>query len=404
MRVRKSKTLVALKCIVGFVAACMLALSGQSPSLAAGYAPAKSSATKQVRKSDHLNLGQGLAAGGYIASPDGRLRLVMQADGNLVLYRTGASPWAALWSSGTAGQPGARVVMQGDGNLVVYRGSVAKWSSNTAGFGGSSIWLQNDSNLVIYIKGRAIWARDPGYIGDRLEAGRHLVGGEYAWSQDHRYFLVQQFDGNLVLYGPGTVPVWATGTTGRSGVRTEMQGDGNLVLYQGNTAVWSSGTAGQGGARLVVQNDSNLVLYVGGTAIWDRSRGRLGAGGGGAAIVDAARSMTGHPYCWGCGGWRGPAGNGGFDCTGLTQYAVYKGTGIVLPRVQGQNSSSGGVPIGRGDLQPGDIVFFGGSLSNYSHTGVYIGNGRMIDAADYGIPVGEHGLYRNYLGATRYWR
>ena len=172
----KSKTVVDLKSIVGFVAACMLALSGQSPSLAVGYAPAKSSAAKTVRKSDHLNLGQGLPAGGYIASPDGTLRLVMQADGNLVLYRTGASPWAALWSSGTAGQPGARVVMQGDGNLVVYRGSVAKWSSNTAGFGGSSIWLQNDSNLVIYVNGRAIWARDPGYIGDRLEAGRHLFG------------------------------------------------------------------------------------------------------------------------------------------------------------------------------------------------------------------------------------
>jgi hypothetical protein len=42
--------------------------------------------------------------------------MVMQGDGNLVLY--GASN-SALWASGTSGNPGAYLVLGDDGNLVV---------------------------------------------------------------------------------------------------------------------------------------------------------------------------------------------------------------------------------------------------------------------------------------------
>jgi hypothetical protein len=49
-------------------------------------------------------------------SPDGLYSLIMQGDGNLVLYAQGSG---ARWSSGTY-SPGAIAWMQGDGNLVVY--------------------------------------------------------------------------------------------------------------------------------------------------------------------------------------------------------------------------------------------------------------------------------------------
>ena len=53
--------------------------------------------------------------------------LSVQPDGNAVLYRSNG---AAVWSTGTSSGSGSvRMVMQNDGNLVVYRGSRATWSS-----------------------------------------------------------------------------------------------------------------------------------------------------------------------------------------------------------------------------------------------------------------------------------
>jgi hypothetical protein len=71
------------------------------------------------------------------------LYITMQTDGNLVLYRVvlgldrGPSP---MWSSNTAGNPGAWLAVQDDGNLVVYRaGSTTQTANNalwTSGTGG----------------------------------------------------------------------------------------------------------------------------------------------------------------------------------------------------------------------------------------------------------------------------
>ena len=65
-------------------------------------------------------LGEGvtLQAGQFVLSPDGALELVMQADGNLVVY--GAGVTGALWASGTNGDQGAFCSLQDDDNLVVY--------------------------------------------------------------------------------------------------------------------------------------------------------------------------------------------------------------------------------------------------------------------------------------------
>jgi hypothetical protein len=50
-------------------------------------------------------------------------------------------------------------------------------------------------------------------------------------SQDGRFVLVLQGDGNLVLYGPQGQPLWASNTAGHSDVwDAVMQGDGNFVV------------------------------------------------------------------------------------------------------------------------------------------------------------------------------
>ena len=89
-----------------------------------------------------------LTSGSWLESPNGMYRLVMQRDGNLVLYGKGV----VVWASDTAYHPGAAAVMQRDGNLVVYQGHNSIWSSGTdrPGDSGSALVLENDGNVVIY--------------------------------------------------------------------------------------------------------------------------------------------------------------------------------------------------------------------------------------------------------------
>jgi len=55
-------------------------------------------------------------------------QLIMQSDGNLVLY---TPSFSALWATSGGGFPGAYLVLQNDGNLVIYQGSTPIWSSST---------------------------------------------------------------------------------------------------------------------------------------------------------------------------------------------------------------------------------------------------------------------------------
>lgn len=103
-----------------------------------------------------LGLSQSLSAGQSIVSPDGRYRLVMQGDGNLVLY----SPYRALWWTRTDGKPANRVVVQSDGNIVLYDAQNRYyWAAMTQGNPNASLVLQDDGNLVLYsASGRPLWS------------------------------------------------------------------------------------------------------------------------------------------------------------------------------------------------------------------------------------------------------
>ena len=100
----------------------------------------------------------------------------------------------------------------------------------------------------------------------------------------------------------------------------------------------------------------------------DNAEGQ-GAYEGGSDTVSRAYACLGAPYVW------GGVGPGGYDCSGLVSYClagshIRLGTTVTFmnwPRVS--------------DPQPGDIAV------NWSHTGVYIGDGQMIHAATYGVGV-----------------
>lgn len=106
-----------------------------------------------------LDPGQVLYKGDSRTSDNGVYTLILQEDGNLVLYIAGGAH--ALWASGTHGQAVSRCIMQGDGNLVIYGYPNAIWASNTWGHPGARLVVQDDGNVVIYsTEGKALWATD----------------------------------------------------------------------------------------------------------------------------------------------------------------------------------------------------------------------------------------------------
>lgn len=106
-------------------------------------------------------------------------------------------------------------------------------------------------------------------MADTLGAGESLSVGNSLQSQDRRFSLVLEGDGNLVLYqGPPSIEsaIWSTQTGGIDVLwrptRLVMQEDGNLVLYSNfDIPAWDSTSSGARGARLVLKDDGNLVIY-----------------------------------------------------------------------------------------------------------------------------------------------
>ncbi|SNT56307.1 hypothetical protein [Actinacidiphila glaucinigra] len=113
-----------------------------------------------------LSAGGELPAGGELRSDNGRVRLVLQEDGNLVLYRvdTGKPLWATMslkWPNGSGRTPGKVTIvkMQTDGNFVGYDNQgKPQWASDTDGNSGAHVVLQDDGNLVVYAGPHALWA------------------------------------------------------------------------------------------------------------------------------------------------------------------------------------------------------------------------------------------------------
>ena len=112
--------------------------------------------------SEHtLNAGDRLSIGQQLESSNGCFMLMLQDDGNLVLYNKQGT---ALWSTETFQQKSKYAVMQRDGHFVIYseKGSVV-WGSNTYGTRGRQLKIENDGNMAIYtLENEVVWATNTG--------------------------------------------------------------------------------------------------------------------------------------------------------------------------------------------------------------------------------------------------
>jgi peptidoglycan hydrolase-like protein with peptidoglycan-binding domain len=115
---------------------------------------------------DRLNSGEALGVGQQLLSANKKFRLVMQPQGNLVLYN---GP-TAIWYTNKAGLTGKRAVMQKQGNFVLYDGAgKAIWYTSGGGNPGAFLLLQDDGNLVIYQGKAPIWSSQT--AGGQLSSG-----------------------------------------------------------------------------------------------------------------------------------------------------------------------------------------------------------------------------------------
>ena len=110
-------------------------------------------------------------------------------------------------------------------------------------------------------------------------------------------------------------------------------------------------------------------------------------GGGASTAIATAKSYLGVPYVWGGESY------GGVDCSGLTMLA-WESAGVDLPHLsRAQYSYGTHVPIG--SMEAGDLIFWSsnGTQSGIYHVAIYLGDGQMIEAPTFGVPVRITGVY-----------
>jgi hypothetical protein len=239
-----------------------------------------------------LNSGQALAPNQYLESPSGQYELYMSPNGTATVFNntsgtacpTYTLPYLISWDQayvndfggvypGTLQQPArnADLVMQNDGDLVLYApGPAAEWASDTSSSSGADLVMQNDGNLVVYAPGgKALWATGGDQIlggalcpGDQMTTSQRLAASQYeeAGTPSYTYLTFAPHDKSKGMeldidYGaPRPDQLWSDSSSPTS-IYLVQQRDGNLVIYPtgSSTALWATATNNNPGAFAVIE-------------------------------------------------------------------------------------------------------------------------------------------------------
>lgn len=201
--------------------------------------------------------------------------LILQTDGNLVLYKDNTP----IWNTNTYGIK--YLVMHDDSHLIMYDNSFNSdnmgWRSNTIGYTGYNLYLTASGYLIFRLPGKT-GINDPEFVLHPQKEGKANYPNKlYATTlftntrfdkvilKNGQYTLRMQTDGNLILSGGNSS--WATNIYGSGFFALLMRGDGNLILYNDPAKIgtddyykWYSQTGSNNGAYLHLNDSGYLVM------------------------------------------------------------------------------------------------------------------------------------------------
>ncbi|MGA2835334.1 MAG: NlpC/P60 family protein [Acidimicrobiales bacterium] len=263
----------------------------------------------------------------------------------------------------------ARTANDGGYWLVAADGGI--FAFGDAGFYGSTGALTLNQPIVGMAPtadGRGYWLvaadggifafGDAGFYGSTgaLTLDQPIVG--MAPTVDGRGYWLVAADGGVFAFGDAGFYGSAAGTTGEPVERLVNTGDdgGYWVFSQNGTAEAFGDAAGR--------TPPPQALVFEPVTPGDR-------------VVLFAFQQLGKPYIWG--------GNGpvGYDCSGLALASWVNGAGVSFARVADDQYETAGVPVGLGQLQAGDLVFWGTDAADWTsvyHTAIYVGGNRIVEA------------------------
>lgn len=154
-----------------------------------------------------------------------------------------------------------------------------------------------------------------------------------------------------------------------------------------STAASTTGTA-FASALAALGVDASALAGTTGTSGSARASGPSGSRGGavtGDDLVAAATRYVGTPYVWG----GESLDEGGLDCSGLVQRSLADLGVTGIPRTAREQMTIGTAVPSLDQALPGDLVVLGGG----SHIGIYVGDGRMVDAPKPGRAVTVRDIY-----------
>ncbi len=112
-------------------------------------------------------------------------------------------------------------------------------------------------------------------------------------------------------------------------------------------------------------------------------------------VIATAKRFLELPYMW---GGTTPLG---IDCSGFVQLCYHLHGVFLLRDASIQYNQTGLLPIEQGDLEPGDLIFFG--RTSITHVGLYMGDGEFIHATSHLRPVVQISRLEEAHWTELYW-
>ncbi len=216
-------------------------------------------------------------------------------------------------------------------------------------------------------------------IADKIDAliyanyiGQNQSGGSQTPSQEEKDLLVVSLtDGLTVRSGKGT-----------SYAPLGSLDKGDMVSFVALEDGWYK-TVYKERVAYVSANSSYATIYR-----MDKANEKV------ESVIAVGKSLLGYPYVWGSQRYHWGNGvlnanfrQGEFDCSALTQYAYYKGAGVLLD-VTTRTQVLQGVRVTRENLQRGDLMFFTNSsrynlsgVNRVGHVAIYLGDNYILHTA-----------------------